>query len=134
MNTEQFCVTNKITITSQRVGSNPVNPDWKADHYQVVLHRREKGHHAQMTLFFLKGYGLNGAVPLASEVLDCLASDTSGMDNCTSFEEWARDLGYLEDSRKAEKTYKAVSSQVEKLKRFLGEDLYQELLYSVERE
>ncbi len=39
-----------------------------------------------------------------------------------SFDEWARDLGYDTDSRRAEKTYKQVVSQTAKLKRFLGED------------
>jgi hypothetical protein len=40
------------------------------------------------------------------DVLACLASDASALD-CASFEEWAADLGYDTDSRKAETVYRA---------------------------
>jgi hypothetical protein len=38
------------------------------------------------------------------------------------FEEWARDLGFDPDSRKAEGMYKAVQASTAKLSKLLGED------------
>lgn len=43
--------------------------------------------------------------PKAADVLYCLLSDATGAD--ISFEEWAGDLGYDPDSRKAESVYNA---------------------------
>ena len=51
----------------------------------------------------------------------------------TSFEEWAGDFGYDSDSRRAEATYNACVESAKKLKEFLGEQLFSELVYKVER-
>jgi hypothetical protein len=71
--------------------------------------------------------------PTLADVLDCLASDASGYENACTFEDWASEYGYETDSRKAEKTFRAIKRQAEQLKRTLGEDAYQELLYNTER-
>ncbi len=71
-------------------------------------------------------------IPTASDVLDCLASDASTMDNARSFEEWAGDLGYDEDSRTAERTFKVCEKQAEDLRALLR-DAYDECLYHLER-
>ena len=42
--------------------------------------------------------------PEMEEILQCLVSD-SNVRNYLSFEDWASDFGYDEDSRKAEKIY-----------------------------
>jgi len=79
-----------------------------------------------MTVPFSMGDGYNGAKPTVDTVLDCLASDASGADE--TFEYWCGNFGYDTDSRRAEKTYKAVQRQTAKLRAFLGEDLYMGLL------
>ncbi len=135
----QFVERNGIECTCSRADSNPANPDWKeADHWQVKFTRREatgKRYNARkdgtaivgrMTTHFSMGYGHKGVEPRAEEVLSCLADDSSYLD--LPFSEWARDLGYDPDSRKAEKIYRACERGAEKLKRFLGEELYQELM------
>lgn len=66
-------------------------------------------------------------------VLDCLASDSATVENARSFEEWCGDLGYDTDSRRAERTWKACVSTARRLKQFLGDDLFRELLQEVER-
>jgi hypothetical protein len=103
-------------------------PGNKMRHWHIKM--RSSGH--AMSLYFSQG-SAHTDPPTVEDVLDCLASDASGYDQARGFEEWARDLGYGEDSRKAEKVYKSVKRQAEQLKRLIGEDAYQTLLYQTER-
>ena len=126
---EHFIKANGITIKSVRTDRNPVMQDSQMDHWKVTL----KSGSRRMTLTFSKGYGHNGAEPKADEVLDCLASDASMVNNADSFEDFARDLGYSEDSRQAERIYKACLHQSARLQTFLGSELYEQLLYNTSR-
>lgn len=105
-------------------------------------------------LYFSQG-SAHTSDPTLADVLDCLASDASGYENArvrpdgayhtTSnvnskhydtpmhFHNWAEEYGYDTDSRKAEKTFRAVKRQSEQLKRTIGNEAYQELLWNVER-
>ncbi len=65
--------------------------------------------------------------PTAADVLDCLASDCSGMDSGTTFEDWCSEYGYDTDSRKAEQTFLAVKAEAAQLREFLG-DAFSDLL------
>lgn len=123
-----FIQANKLKMTSEKAKDNPHMNALDMDHWKCKI---TQGKHS-MTLYFSKGYGHNGKEPQLDEVLDCLASDASSVIN-SDFEEWARDMGFDEDSRKAEKTYKTIERQSDKLQRLLGGDAYQTLLYSVER-
>jgi len=78
-----------------------------------------------MTLYYSMGFGHNGKVPTVQDVLECLAMDCSMMDQ--PFEDWASDLGYDTDFRKAEKIYKVCIKQEKSLKRVFGYE-YQTLL------
>jgi hypothetical protein len=84
-------------------------------------------------LYFSMGIALRHA-PTLIDVLDCLASDAAGYENAQSFEEWASEYGYDADSRSAEKIYRVVNRQAEQLKRVIGTDAYEELLWNTERE
>ena len=86
----------------------------------------------RLTTYFSMGYGHHGAEPSAFEVLSCLASDAASIENARSFEDWAADLGWDADSRKAEKCFKACEHSAKRLKAFLGDDLYQTALYRTE--
>jgi hypothetical protein len=70
--------------------------------------------------------------PETAEVLDCLISDASSIESSRSFEEWADDLGYDTDSRKAEETYRACEQTARDLRAFLGDD-YEAFMYRTER-
>lgn len=70
--------------------------------------------------------------PELPDVLDCLASDASTLDE-GSFDAWASSLGYDTDSRKAEATYRTILEQSNKLRVFLGAEAYNDLLYNTER-
>jgi hypothetical protein len=134
---EQFILINLISMTAERTDSNP-NMDGDMDHWKVTLRRRAAGLRgrpivaATMTTYFSQGYGHNGATPTVDSVLDCLGSDASAADE--SFEDFCSNFGYDTDSRKAEKTYNACKRSGDKLRRFLGEDAFQQLVYGgVER-
>ena len=127
----QFISDLGITITSIRTKSNPNMEGGQMDHWKCTM--ACKSHRTRMTTTYSQGYGWNGAEPKIEDVLDCLASDAASFQNSQSFEDWAADLGYDTDSRKAEKTYKAIEHSSDRLQRFLGQENYETLLWKVER-
>ena len=144
--TAEFIAEHQITMTATRTDSNPNMADSRdMDHWICKFERREltgKRYNARkdgsavvarMQAHFSMGYGHKGAEPTAKDVLDCLASDASSIEWDT-FEAWADNMGYDSDSRKAERIYKAVERGSAKLKRFLGDALYDALLHNTERE
>lgn len=66
--------------------------------------------------------------PDLANVLDCLRSDASSIDDARSFEDWASNFGYDTDSRKAEKTYRACQDSAQALRHLLGRKAYDELM------
>lgn len=126
---KSFIERNRIKINSEWADENKNAPDWKdANHYKVTLRMGKK----QLTTYFSQGYAISGE-PKADDVLDCMASDAAGIENARSFEDWASEYGYDTDSRKAEKIYNVCVTQAEKLKAFLGDTLYNNLLWDTER-
>lgn len=70
--------------------------------------------------------GKKPIVPQDCDVLYSLVSDSDVLD-CSTFEEWANNLGYDSDSRKAERTYRACLEIALKLRKGLGEAVLAEL-------
>jgi hypothetical protein len=129
MNTAEFVKKNRIRITAEWADQNKNAPDWKdANHFKVRLTHKGK----QLTTYFSQGYGISGE-PTAESVIDCLASDSAGIENARNFEEWADEYGYNTDSRSAESLFRVCEKQADKLKNFLGDSLYKELLWNTER-
>ncbi len=129
-----FVERNKIRVADcVMVDENPHMKDTDMYHYKMTLDARIDGRRSQLTTFFSVGYGWTRE-PNAEDLLECLASDAASIENARSFEEWAGEMGYDEDSRKAERTFKICQQQAAKLKRFLGEDQYKALLWSTERQ
>ena len=64
--------------------------------------------------------------PAPADLLYCLCMECDVMDS-GGFEEWARDYGYDQDSRKAEKIYNLCIEQSLKLRSVLGEKRINEL-------
>lgn len=129
MKLADFIALNGLTMTSKRTERN-VNMNADMDHWKVTIRHLK----SRMTITFSQGYGHHGAEPQLADVLDCLASDASGVENARSFEEWCSEYGFDADSRKAMSTYKACEREVARLKALLGDELYRQLLYGVERE
>jgi len=127
MTLQEFIRQERITLTFEIAPKNPNMEDSaQMNHWKVVLWSKW----TWMTTYFSKGLLFNGEAPNVDEVLDCLASDAQGIDQ--PFEDWASDFGYDPDSRKAEKVYKNIQRESEKLKNLLGEKAYKTLL-EVER-
>lgn len=134
MTLQDFIAETGIVLNSQATSSNPHMEDSeRMDNYRVKLRGKKLGN-ATMRLYFSKGVGHNGAEPTVDEVLDCLASDAAGIDNSRGFDDWCSEYGYDTDSRRAEKVYRQCERQAQRLKKFLGDDCYQQLLWDIERQ
>lgn len=71
--------------------------------------------------------------PTAASVLDSLAVDSSTWEEARDFEEFASNLGFDPDSRKAERMYNECGEQAKRLRHFLGREAYDTLLWETER-
>ena len=121
-----------ITATAVRTDRNPHMQYGSGymDHWRVTLRRPDT--EQRLTVYFSMGSGHHGKEPDAAGVLDCLASDSAGIENARDFEDWCSDYGYDTDSRKAHKTWTACQRQADHLKAFMGTQ-YQALLFETER-
>jgi len=120
-------------MTAELTDRNPslsVDDDWArtATHWKCVI---RKGR-ARMTVHFSQGSAV-AREPTLEDILDSLGSEAGGYLNARGFEDWAGEYGYDTDSRSAERTYRAIGSQVDDLRRLLGEDALQELAFNTER-
>ena len=113
-----------IKFSYATIDHNPNMDDSSMDHWRCRLRNDGKS----MTVYFSKGSGHNGAAPTLDEVLETLASDSAGVDNARDFEDWCSEYGYDTDSRKAERTYKAIEKQAIALRNLLGDD-YDSIVY-----
>lgn len=111
-----LCETNKLKA-EVKYGA-PQNPEFKDSHpWTVTLKYQGR----QYTVPFYTGPAIQNE-PSAADVIACLLMDVEGIKSSGGFEEWARDLGYDPDSRRAKGIYNACRNQVEKVERLLGED------------
>jgi hypothetical protein len=96
--------------------------DWRetAHGYRVTLRYKRRDIGRRLTVDFWMGPA-NTSEPDAEGVLDCLMSDMQAGEQ--SFDEFCREFGYDEDSRTAERTWKACQRTAPKVRRFLGNDL-----------
>lgn len=82
---------------------------------------------------YLQEYAETTYKPDTVSVLGCLVSDASGIEFSPRFEDWATDLGYDTDSRKAYATFQTCLQQAAELRGFLGNAAFDELLNDTER-
>ena len=100
-------------------GAKP-NPEFKdGTAWTVELCRGNKPPNKVMKLPFYQG-SAHKKPPTLVDVLACLHSDASGVQDGRTFEDWAGDFGYDTDSRKAESTFKACQKIARQLRDFLG--------------
>lgn len=117
----------RITASAEWADTNPNAVDFPdgSTHWKVTLRRKGK----RLTVPYSMGPALCRE-PTADDVLQDLFSDACGYENAGGdFEAWCSEYGYDADSRKAERTFRAVETQTEKLRQFLGED-YEKALYA----
>ena len=129
---EQFIAEQQLEMSVLPVTRNPhMCGEQLPRNFECTITMVGRGYHEPMTVYFSQG-SAHKKSPTLAEVLDCLASDASGVDNARSFEDWASEYGYDTDSRKAERTYQICKKQAQELKALLGQDAYNQLLYSTE--
>lgn len=75
--------------------------------------------------------------PTAADVLNCLASDASSIENAPDWLDWAEEMGFGDEGasgmRKARDTYQAIERQSADLRELLGGDAFEVLLWHTER-
>jgi hypothetical protein len=115
---EKLCEKRRVKISS-KYGGAKVPEGWTPGTHPWLVTLRYRGR--SLTTPFFQGPAIEHE-PTPADVLYCLLADVSGFENARSFEDWCGDYGYDTDSRKAEKTWKAIEKQVPKLRRLLGDD------------
>ena len=129
---DQFIAAQQLVMGVHSIRRNPHMQEQMPRNFECTIYFEGRGYHEPMTVYFSQGIA-HKKPPTLAEVLDCLASDASGVDNAQSFGAWASEYGYDTDSRKAEKTYNICVQQAQELKALLGQDAYDQLLYETER-
>lgn len=124
-----------ITAEFERVPERTGDETWgNQPHFAYDVTLRRPGGRKLKTPF-QTGTGI--AWPELADVLNCLASDASGIRNADGFEDWASEYGMpiedWDDVRKAKKGYTATQKQTDKLARFLDADELDELLHNTEQ-
>lgn len=129
---DQFIAEHQLEMSIRAVKRNPNMQEQMPRNFECCITQVGRGNSTEMVVYFSQG-SAHKKPPTLAEVLDCLASDASGVDNARSFEDWASEYGYDLDSRKAERTYQICKKQAQDLKALLGQDAYNQLLYDTER-
>lgn len=126
----EFMRDHKITMSAAWAARNPWMDDPKGDmhHYRCIFRHGRK----RMSTYFSMGPALTQE-PSAEDVLDCLASDSSSVENARDFADWCEEYTYSPDNRRAKRTWDVCKRQAAKLKDFLGEENYRSLLWETER-
>ena len=129
MTFQEFIKKNKLSITSKRADGTPSN--WSKDSKSWLCSVQRGEHIGEcnfrvMSFEYHTGSAIEGPPKLA-DLLYCLAMDASAKEE-ECFEDWAENLGYDTDSRKAEKTYQACLKNADDLCYLLGNDAFNTLL------
>lgn len=119
-----------IRLTATHLGRHVDADGWRHDQWRCTLSSAYWD--GRFTTTYRMGVGHDGKKPKAEEVLDALVSDASLVENAEGFDDFCRDLGYDIDSRKAEQSYIACTTQTENLKNWLGAR-YNAYLWHTER-
>lgn len=101
----------RMTVT--KTDRNPNMLDHRGSHWRCTFSLEGR----RASFHFSMGEGCQGE-PKASEVLQCLCSDTQVGEQ--SFPDFCSEFGYDEDSRMAEKTWKGCRSNGIRLRKLLG--------------
>jgi len=123
-----------LTMDVENVKSRPDGKDLGWDvlsrHWKCIIRRRRGNRGGDLLIYFSQGSAHTKA-PTLEDVLQCLHSDfnwvtygdyPTGLVHGGGFEEWAGNMGWDKDSRKAERIYKSIVDQVERFHCEFGQD------------
>ena len=119
-------MTNKLTSTITYGNNVPYSTldDWqkRSNPWTVTLRYQRR----QFTFPFWTGSACGE--PTTFDAAYCILSDASGIEGCSSFEDWCWHYGADPDSRKQERLYRACLDVARNVKRLLGDD-FDEIAY-----
>ena len=107
-----------LTSTPQ---SRLIDDPWASEHFRCTL----TGANARTVTVTV---GCDEGPPEVADVLTVLGIEAATVEASTSFEDWAKTLGYDPDSRSAERIYRAARRRARSLRDLIGEDDYRRLL------
>ena len=131
----QWAARHGVRMDVTPADTNPnmtADPEWMAQASHYLCTFSVKGQDGALAVPFSMGPA-HTSEPSMDDVLDAIASDASGIENASGFEDWSSEYGYDTDSRKAERTYRAVEEQSVALRNFVGQQAYDELLWQTDR-
>lgn len=129
---KQFISEQQLEMSVRAVKRNPYMQDQLPHNFECCITQVGRGNSTELVVYFSQG-SAHKQSPTLAEVLNCLVSDASSVDNAYDFEDWASECGYNTDSRKAEAIYNVCKRQTQELKDLLGSNAYAQLLYDTER-
>lgn len=94
-----------------------VKPAWEHEAYRVTIARGAESY----STTYRQGTAHTHA-PTLSQVVSCLLSDARSADENSTFESFCSEFGYDDNSRTAERVYRACQECASALRRILGED------------
>ncbi len=100
---------------------------WAPHQYRCELHG-SNGDRPVTTIV-----GSDDGPPEISDVLDEVAAEAAVVETARCFEEWAVLMGFDSDSRHAERVYRAWRHRTSNLRKLLGTERYERLLWGTER-
>lgn len=119
----------KLSLTRADYTEEDYKDDWKktANKYKAKIIYNKKS----MTIVFYTGSGWKKD-PVLDDILGSILQDITYLDY--GFEDFANEMGYDPDSRKAEKIYKEIQKQAKKINRIFSKEEQEELLVYLEKE
>jgi hypothetical protein len=77
--------------------------------------------------------GSDNGPPEITDVLDAVAAEAAVVEEAGGYERWAVEMGFDPDSRRGERIYRSIRRQATALRRLLGEERFEQLLWDTER-
>jgi hypothetical protein len=129
---EQFLTVSDLAMRCREVAPNGsqrllITAPWAPHQYRCELHG-SNGDRPVTTIV-----GSDDGPPEMSDVLDEVAAEAAVVETSRCFEEWAVLMGFDPDSRHAERVYRAWRHRTGNLRKLLGNERYEQLLWGTER-
>lgn len=129
---EKFLTGSDVSMRCREVDPNGsqrllITAPWAPHQYRCELHSSNADRPVTTIV------GSDNGPPEMPDVLDWVAAEAAVVETARDFEEWALQIGFDPDSRHAERVYRAWRRQTSNLRKLLGDEHYEQLLWTTER-
>ncbi len=129
---KEFLAASEVGMRCREVDRNGsqellMTAPWASRQYRCELHGTN-GDRPVTTIV-----GSDEGPPELPDVLDEVAAEAAVVEAARCFEEWAVQMGFDSDSRRAERVYRAWCRRRSNLQKLLGEERFRQLLWRTER-